>query len=310
MATIGTATLGIGATTKPVPDRVARRGSLFDWIKQPGVLTAVPMTALLLLGFVGPLLLVVIFAFMPSQSFSIFQVPTLDNFREIFATSYYISFLSSIWLAALTVLILLAICYPIAYAMVRVFGHRGSLLAVLITAPLFVAENLRLLGWVLFLVKGGVVSGSLQTFFGIQVDSMLYTSAATLFGLVYVYLPFMLFPMTLGISMVPVQMREAAFDLGASRWQVLKEVDVPLAMPGILIGSLMSFILAAGAISEAKILGGTSVVMIAQDIQKEFTFAQNWPKGSALSVLMIMLAGGLAWMLLKRIDLDTIFGRK
>ncbi|HEX2524701.1 MAG TPA: hypothetical protein VHL31_00135, partial [Geminicoccus sp.] len=73
---------------------------------------------------------------------------------------------------------------------------------------------------------------------------------------------------------------------------------------------LMTFILAAGAISEAKILGGTAVVMIAQDIQKEFTFAQNWPKGSALSVLMIILAGGLAWTLLKRIDLDTIFGRK
>jgi spermidine/putrescine transport system permease protein len=298
------------AAAEPAPVRTARRPSLLEWIRQPGVLTAIPMSLLLLLGFVGPLLLVVVFAFMPAQTFSILQVPTLDNFREIFANSYYISFLSSIWLAALTVLILLVGCYPIAYAMVRIFGHRGSLLAVLITAPLFVAENLRLVGWVLFLVKGGVVSGSLQSFFGIQVDSMLYTSAATLFGLVYVYLPFMLFPITLGISMVPLQMREAAFDLGASRWQVLKEVDIPLAMPGILIGALMTFILAAGAISEAKILGGTSVVMIAQDIQKEFTFAQNWPKGSALSVLMIILAGGLAWTLLKRIDLDTIFGRK
>ncbi|WP_051328999.1 ABC transporter permease [Geminicoccus roseus] len=268
------------------------------------------MTVLLLAGFVGPLLLVTIFAFMPAQSFSVLQTPTLANFEEILATSYYISFLSSVWLAALTVLILFVICYPVAYAMVRVFGHRGSILAVLITAPLFVAENLRLLGWVLFLVKGGVVSGSLETFLGIQVDSMLYTSAATLFGLVYVYLPFMLFPMTLGISMVPMQMREAAFDLGASRWQVLKEVDIPLAMPGILIGALMTFILAAGAISEAKILGGTAVVMIAQDIQKEFTFAQNWPKGSALSVLMILLAGGLALTLLKRIDLDGIFGRR
>ncbi|HEX2527198.1 MAG TPA: hypothetical protein VHL31_13000, partial [Geminicoccus sp.] len=234
MATADSATFGMDAAATPAADRAPQQGSLASWIRQPGVLTAIPMALLLLLGFVGPLLLVVVFAFMPAQSFSILQVPTLDNFREIFATSYYLSFLASIWLAALTVLILLVVCYPVAFAMVRVFGHRGSLLAVLITAPLFVAENLRLLGWVLFLVKGGVVSGSLQSLFGLQVDSMLYTSAATLFGLVYVYLPFMLFPMTLGISMVPLQMREAAFDLGASRWQVLKEVDIPLAMPGIM----------------------------------------------------------------------------
>ncbi len=162
----------------------------------------------------------------------------------------------------------------------------------------------------LFLVKGGVVSGTIQTYFGIPIDSMLYTFSATLFGLVYINLPMMLFPMILGVSMVPIQMREAAFDLGASRWQVMKEVDIPLAMPGIMIGALITFILAAGAITEAKVLGGTAVVMIAQDIQKEFTFAQNWPKGSALSMLMIVLAGSLALAMFKRVDLDAIFGRK
>jgi len=81
-------------------------------------------------------------------------------------------------------------------------------------------------------------------------------------------------------------------------------------MPGIMIGALICFILVAGAITEAKVLGGTAVVMIAQDIQKEFTFAQNWPKGSALSVLLIVMGGVLSWALFKRIDLDTIFGRK
>jgi spermidine/putrescine transport system permease protein len=81
-------------------------------------------------------------------------------------------------------------------------------------------------------------------------------------------------------------------------------------MPGIMMGALMCFILTAGAITEAKVMGGTAVVTIAQDIQKEFTFAQNWPRGSALSVLMILLAGALSLTLLKRIDLDSIFGRK
>jgi spermidine/putrescine transport system permease protein len=280
------------------------------WFLEPGVLAALPICLLLLAGFVAPLALVIAFAFMPGHTFSLLQLPTLSNFVEIVRDSYYLSFFASLYLAALTVLILLVVCYPIAFAMVRVFGRQGSILTLLISAPLFVADNLRLMGWMLFLVKGGVVPGSLQTFLGIEVDSMLYTTGATLFGLVYIYLPFMLFPMILGISMVPTQMREAAFDLGATRWQVLREIDVPLAMPGILIGSLMCFILAAGALTEGKVMGGTAVVMIAMDIQKEFGFAQNWPKGSALCVLLIALAGGLAMMLLKRIDLDMIFGRK
>lgn len=281
-----------------------------QWFGQPGVLAALPISLLLLSGFLAPLGLVAAFSFMPSHSFSLLQWPTLTNFVEIVQETYYLSFLASLYLAAITVVILLVVCYPIAFAMVRVFGKQGSILTLLISAPLFVADNLRLMGWMLFLVKGGVVSGTIQTYFGIEVDSMLYTTGATLFGLVYIYLPFMLFPMILGIAMVPPQMREAAFDLGASRFQVLREVDVPLAMPGILIGALMCFILTAGALTEAKIMGGQATVTIAMDIQKEFGFAQNWPKGSALCMLLILLAGALAIGLLKRIDLDAIFGRK
>ena len=288
----------------PWPVRIGRG------MMKPGFLAALPVGLLLLFGFLGPLTLVFVFAFMPPQTFSVLQMPTLENFRTIFADSYYLSFIASLQLAASTVAILLVICYPLAVAMVRVFSRKAGILALVLAAPLFVADNLRLMGWMLFLVKGGVVSGTLQTYVGIPIDSMLYTFSATLFGLVYINLPMMLFPMILGVSMVPAQMREAAFDLGASRWQVMKEVDIPLAMPGIMIGALITFILSAGAITEAKVLGGTAVVMIAQDIQKEFTFAQNWPKGSALSMLMIVLAGSLALAMFKRVDLDAIFGRK
>lgn len=305
------------AMSSGVPQAAMRRPvaagplkAFWQWLCEPGVVTAAPIMLLMLAGFIGPLVLVVVFAFMPPQTFSILQIPTLQNFAEIITDSYYLSFLASLYLALVTTAILLVVCYPLAVAMVRVFGRHGGVLALLMTAPLFVADNLRLTGWMLFLVKGGVVSGTMQTYFGIEVDSLLYTTSATLFGLVYIYLPFMLFPMILGVSMVPAQMREAAFDLGASRRQVLFEIDIPLAMPGILIGALMVFILTAGALTEAKVLGGTAIVMIAQDIQKEFTFAQNWPKGSALSLLLILLAGALAVTLLKRIDLDLIFGRR
>ncbi|MDX3929807.1 MAG: ABC transporter permease [Shinella sp.] len=296
----------VAATTNET-SQLARR--LKEALTNPGLVAAIPIGLLFVFGFLGPLALVLAFSVMPASSFSLAQAPTFENYAAIFSNSYYISFGISLFLAAATVAILLLVCYPLAVALVRVFGKKGALLTLLITAPLFVADNLRLTGWMLFFVKGGVLSGTLA-YFGVEMDSILYTMGATLFGLVYIYLPFMLFPMVLGVSMVPPQVREAAFDLGATRFQILKEIDIPLAMPGILMGALMCFILTAGAITEAKVMGGTAVVTIAQDIQKEFTFAQNWPRGSALSVVMILLAGGLSLALLKRIDLDTIFGRK
>ena len=120
----------------------------------------------------------------------------------------------------------------------------------------------------------------------------------------------MLFPMVLGISMVPQDATEAAEDLGASRWQVFREIELPLAMPGVLIGCLLTFILSLGSLAESKILGGQAVIMIADEIETAFTFGQNWPLGSALSVILIVFSGTLVITLLRWLDLDRILGRR
>lgn len=275
----------------------------------PGLLAGLPLALLLLAGFLGPLVFVTIYSLMPPGTFSLLGQPTLANYASIFADTYYLSFLWSIGLAITTTVILAVLCYPLAWAMVRVFGHRANLLTLLIITPLFVAENVRLFGWVLFLVPNGVLSGGAQAMLGLDPGSMLYTRAAIVLGLVYVYLPFMLFPTVLGLSLVPEAVREAAFDLGASRWQVLREIELPLALPGIAIGALLVFIFCLGAMNESRILGGQAITTIVQDIQKAFTFGQDWPKGSALSVLVVMIALGLVWPVLQRFDFDRLFGR-
>jgi len=207
------------------------------------------------------------------------------------------------------VALLLVISWPVAYGMAKLFGRWANLLTLAIIIPLFVSENIRLFGWVLFLIKGGVLLGGLNAWLGIEADSMLYQVPAIVLGLVYVYLPFSLFPLVLGISMVPRETTEAAFDMGASRWQVFREVELPLAMPGILIGGLLTFILSLGSLAESKILGGQAVIMIADEIETAFTFGQNWPLGSALSVILIVFSGTLVLALLSWIDLDRILGR-
>ncbi len=258
----------------------------------------------------APLIAVVAFSFMPERTFSIWQQPTFQNYETIFASTNYISFLWSLGLATLTVIVLALICYPVAYGLNRVFGRWSMAVTLVFVIPLFVSENVRLYGWVLFLIKNGVLLGSMKTLFGYEPESILFTLPAIILGMVYIYLPYMLFPMSLGVAMVPNEVREAAFDLGASRWQVFREVELPLSMPGIVIGFLLTFVLAVGAIAEAKVLGGQKVIPITHDIEIAFTYAQNWPLGAALAVLLMLVVGVLVLLVLRRFDLDTVLGRR
>jgi spermidine/putrescine transport system permease protein len=275
-----------------------------------GPLNAIPVVVFLLIGFAAPLLAVIGYSFMPERTFGLWQTPSFDNYITVFNSTSYISFLWSLGLAALTVTLLALICYPVAYGLARVFGRWSTLLTLLFTIPLFVSENVRLYGWILFFIKNGVLLGTLKSWFGIEPESWLFTEGMILLGMVYVYLPFMLFPMTLGVSMVPQETRDAAFDLGASKWEVFKEVDLPLSMPGIVIGFLLAFVLAVGAIAEAKVLGGQKVIPITHDIEIAFTYSQNWPLGSALAVLLMLVVGALVLLVLRRFDLDVILGRR
>lgn len=301
----------MSAVTEPMTGTAAQaaRSPRRRRLVSPGLLAALPVIIFLCLAFAAPLLAVLGYSFMPEKTFELTQTPTLENYLAIFSNSYYLSFAKSLGLALTTVVLLLVISWPIAYGMAKLFGRWANFLTLAIIIPLFVSENIRLFGWVLFLIKGGVLLGGLKAWLGIEGESMLYEVPAIVLGLVYVYLPFALFPMVLGVSMVPREVTEAAFDMGASRWQVFREVELPLAMPGILIGGLLTFILSLGSLAESKILGGQAVIMIADEIETAFTFGQNWPLGSALSMLLILFSGTLVLTLLNWIDLDKILGR-
>jgi len=278
-------------------------------LRLAGLLSSLPILLLLALVFIAPLLVVFGFSIMPTKTFSLLQWPTLENFETIIGLSYYRSLLWSLGLSSATVVILLLICYPLAFAMAKVFGAFANVITILVVLTLFVSENIRLFGWVLVLMKGGLLSGTLKAWLGIEMAGLLYNAPVIVFGMVYVYFPFMLFPLTLGISMVPNELRHAAADLGASRWTVLREIDLPLAMPGILVGCMLSFVLCTGAMLESKLLGGQKVIVMADEIETAFTYGQNWPLGSALSVVLIALVGVMAIFVLRRVDLDQILGR-
>ena len=277
--------------------------------RSTGFFCALPVIVLLLLVFIAPLFVVIGFSFVPARTFNLFSAPTLENYQSIVADTYYLSFGWSLFLAALAVMILFVICYPLAFAMAKVFGRFSIFITIAIVISLLVSENIRLFGWVLVLMKGGVFLGYLEHWFAVELESWLYGGPIIVFGLVYVYLPFMLFPLTLGISMIPNELRQAASDLGANSWTIFREIDLPLAMPGILIGCMLTFVLCTGAMAEAKVLGGGNILTMLDEIETAFTYKQNWPLGSALSVILIVTVSGIALFTLRTIDLDRILGK-
>ena len=132
---------------------------------------------------------------------------------------------------------------------------------------------------------------------------------AALLGLVYIHFPFVLFPLLLGLSLVPAEQVEAARDLGASGWQVFREVELPLTAPGATIGALLAFVLSLGANAEMSILGGQAVTVITRAIEQRFNYAQDWPLGAALTMLVMVLTALVVFPVLKRIDLDRLIRR-
>ena len=277
--------------------------------KRLGFLYAVPVGAFLVLSFLAPLVVVAAFSIMPQKVFSLFTMPDFSSYLELIRQGYWTSLAWSLGMAALATVILFVICWPLAFGMAKVFKGFSLVLTIGVVMTLFVSENIRLFGWVLTLMKGGLIEGYLRSWTGAGFDGLLYNVPVIVFGLVYVYLPFMLFPLAQGISMVPDDARQAALDLGASRWQVLWEIDLPLSAPGIVVGSLFTFVLAAGAIAESKLLGGQAVIVIADEVETAFTYGQNWPLGSALAMVLIAIVGALAIFGISRIDLDAIMGR-
>lgn len=275
-----------------------------------GFLSALPMLVVFAIAFFAPLIVVALFSIMPPKVFSLANSPDFSAYSMFFSQGYYKSLLWSLGMALASTLILLVICWPLAYGMAKVFKGFTLVLTIAVVMSLFVSENIRLFGWVLTLMKGGLIEGHFRAWTGVGFDSPLYGVSVIIFGLVYVYLPFMLFPLAQGIAMVPDDARQAAADLGATRWQIFRQIDVPLAAPGIVVGCLLSFVLAAGAVAESKILGGQAVITIADDIETAFTFGQDWPRGSALSVVLIAIIGALALFGVSRVDLDQIMGRK
>ncbi len=278
--------------------------------RNPGLWYAVPLIGFMLLFFAAPMIVVAWYSLMPARTFDLTTAFTFDNYRAAFADGYDRPLMWSLIGATLTTIISALLAWPTAKILHRHAGRWASLVTALIALPVFISESVRLFGLSVFLMPGGgILAGTLKAMFDVQIGTILNTKAAALVGMIYIHFPFMLFPLLLGVAMIPADRVEAARDLGAGRWAVLREVELPLAAPGLLIGGLLTFVLCLGANAEAAILGGRAVTVITAAIEQRFNYAQDWPMGAALTVLVIAATALLVFPVLRRIDLNRIIRR-
>ena len=272
-----------------------------------------PTTLFLGTCFLGPLAVMLIYSFLEPGLYGGVEwnfyhwnygriLGWADGEWEEFDPVYAEIFLRSVRLALTNVLITLAICYPAALWVSGLSQHWRTLIVFLITLPFFVSLVVRLFAWVLILRPSGFLNSSLL---GLGLISepidIIFTETAVLIGMAYVLLPFMFLPIYASVEKLDRSLLEASSDLGGSPRQTFMRVPLPLTLPGIAAGSVLVFIPSLGNFIVPDLLGGAKVLMIGNLIEQQFLSARNWPFGSALSVMIMVVMFALILIYLRRI---------
>lgn len=194
----------------------------------------------------------------------------------------------SIWYGAIVTVVTLVVSYPMAYWIALRGGRRKNLFLLLILLPFFTPFIIRTLSWKFILADEGIFLGALKDW-GLLADGyqVLATSTAVVAGMIYNFLPFMALPLYVALERLDPAMLDAAADLYSSRRQAFLKVTLPLSMPGVFAGCLLTFIPAVGDFVNATFLGGINTTMIGNVIQREFLTNNDYPEGAAISFVLM-----------------------
>jgi spermidine/putrescine transport system permease protein len=215
-----------------------------------------------------------------------------DIFDETlaFSTDYLQIFMRSIGLGLFTTLTCLLVGFPTAYFIATQPPARRNAWLFLITIPFWTNLLIRTYAMLLILRDQGVINMSLMEIGLIDRPiPILYTDFAVCLGLVYAYLPFMVLPIYASLEKLDFRLVEASYDLYATRFKVLKRIIIPLAKPGIAAGCILVLIPSLGAYITPALLGGGKSLMIGNLIELQFGQARNWPFGSAIALVLMVL---------------------
>lgn len=213
-----------------------------------------------------------------------------DAWAGLGNTIYMEAYKTSLRYAVLTTFFCLLIGYPFAYFIARARPAVRPALLMLVMLPFWTSFLLRIYAWKGILADQGVLN-NLLLWLGIihEPIAMMYTDISMLVGMTYVYCPFMILPLYANLVKMDTRLLEAAHDLGASAWKAFWLVTVPLSKSGIIAGSMLVFIPSVGEFVIPSLLGGAENITIGRVVWDEMFSSNNWPRASALAVVMILL---------------------
>ena len=224
------------------------------------------------------------------------------NYADFAATWVYPwTLLRTVAFSIIATVLTFLIGFPVAYYIAKIAqGRTKAALFMLCLLPFWVSEIVRVFGWMLLLRETGLISNALQ---GMGIISapveFLYNDAAILIGLVYTSMLFMIVPLISTIDGMDDALVEAGYDLGGNGWTVMTRIVIPYAMPGIIAGSIVVFMLALGNYLTPTLLGSKSGQWFTAQIYSQFITRFNWELGSAFGFILLATSSALVWLLLR-----------
>ena len=269
---------------RAAPGSDRRDGSLISAASLIG-----PATVLIVLGLILPLVLLLRYSFnLYDPTEFMIETLSLDNYVKFFSDPYYLAvFWTTIWIAVICTLVCLVLGFPLAYALARTQSRFKNIMIMLVVMPLFVGNAVRAAGWMTLFGSRGFLSVSLQEF-GLRdgPTEIMFTTQAVIIGIIAVNLPFMVLTLQSVIEGIDRAVEEAAFSLGAAPLVMFRRVLWPLALPGIIAGTILTFILGMNAYATPVLLGGPEFKMMAPLVFGQFQL-NNWPFGAAVAFILM-----------------------
>jgi len=227
---------------------------------------------------------------------------SLENYTIFFKEKiYWFTFLNTVIYAIGITLLAFIVTFPVAFYLTKVVDRKyASFLTLMLLIPLWVGELVTIYGWVIILGDHGVINESL-IWLGI-IDKpipLLYNNFSMSIGLLYMSMLFMTIPVMTTLESLDDSLIEAASDLGASKFTIFRRIIIPHAMPGIVNGGIIVFMLVIGDYVAPNILGGKSNLWFTEQIYNQFLSTFNWNQGAAFGFLLLIISSAVIWMALK-----------
>jgi putative spermidine/putrescine transport system permease protein len=261
-----------------------------------------PATLLVALGVLAPLLFLLRYSLNRyDPRLLMIEATTPENYVKFFTDAYYLEvFWTTLWVAAATTAVCLVLGFPLAYLLARTQTRFKNLLLIGIVIPLFVGNAVRAAGWMtLFGSRGFLSVGLMELGLADAPTEIMFTTGAVVIGIIAVNLPYMVLTLQSVLEGINRNLEEAAYSLGAPPMTMLRRVLVPMALPGIAAGTILTFILAMNAYATPVLLGGPEFKMMAPLVYGQFQL-NNWPFAAAVAFILMMttlaltVAAGLA----------------